>query len=238
MIRKLSIIIPVYNEESTIQELLNRVMSVKLIHGISKEIIIIDDSSRDNSVEIINQYIYRHGTNDIQFHMHEINKGKGAAIRTGIQYATGDFVIMQDADLELNPEEYNLLLRPIIDGMTDVVYGSRFLNKKQKGGKILAKAANSLLTSLTNLVLGIKITDMETCYKLMKTTVIKSIDLKEERFGFEPEITAKISRKLGLKIMEIPISYNPRTQEHGKKIRWTDGLHAIFCIIKYGWFNN
>jgi glycosyltransferase involved in cell wall biosynthesis len=236
VIQKLSIIIPVFNEEGTINKLLEKVISVNLIHSIQKEIIIIDDASVDKGNEIIKRFIKENPQVDIQIHVHEVNQGKGAAIRSGVKYATGDYIIMQDADLELDPGEFNLLLKPVLENNADVVFGSRFLNKKNKGGRFLARIANGFLTTLTNLVLGIKITDMETCYKLIPASYMKSITLKEERFGFEPEITAKIFKIKGLRFMEVPISYFPRTQELGKKIRWTDGLRAIYCIVKYGWF--
>jgi len=237
MINKLSIIIPVYNEENTIEELLQKVVNVKLINSISKEIIVVDDASRDNCEAIIERFIDKTAGEKMVFVKHSVNQGKGGAIHTGIKHATGDYIIMQDADLELNPEEYNDLFVPIIRGEADVVYGSRFINRGKQGGSFISRLANLFLTLLTNIVLRIRITDMETCYKLIKADTIKSIDLKEKRFGFEPEITAKLARDRKNRFAEVPITYMARSQEQGKKIGWRDGFRAVYCIIKYGWFS-
>ncbi len=237
MITKLSIIIPVYNEESTIQEVFERVVNVALVNNISKEIIVINDRSSDNSLQKIEEVVARFPEVEAVVETHAINQGKGAAIHTGLRLATGDYVIMQDADLELNPEEYNRLLQPILDGEANVVYGSRFLNKQNDNSTALQKMANKFLTGLSNVVFGIKITDMETCYKLIPTETIKNIRLKEQRFGFEPEITAKLAKLKDTKFKEVPITFKARQHEQGKKIGWTDGVRAMYCIIKYGWFS-
>jgi glycosyltransferase involved in cell wall biosynthesis len=231
----LSIIIPCYNEQNTIYDVLVKVHGVKLPYGIEKEIIVVNDRSKDNSQAEIERYLTNHPTSSVRLINHEINKGKGGALHTGIRYATGDYTIIQDADLELNPDEFSILLQPILDGKADIVYGSRFLNQK-KQGTTLSKMANSFLTRLSNFVFGTRITDMETCYKLVPTSVFQSLILEEQRFGFEPEITAKLAKIKTLRWQEVPITYIPRTNEEGKKIGWKDGFRAMFCIIKYGWF--
>ncbi len=235
--KTLSIIIPVFNEEKTIHLLLDKVKNVTLHGNIQKQIIIIDDYSTDNTKSVINDYISSNVEFNIQLFIHDKNKGKGAAIHTGISEATGDFTIIQDADLEYNPEEYNILLQPVLDGFADVVYGSRFMGGNAH--RVLFfwhTIGNRFLTFLSNMFSNLNLTDMETCYKLFNTKILQSLHLKEKRFGFEPEVTAKISRIPKIRIYEVGISYYGRTYEEGKKINWKDGVHAIYCIIKYGLF--
>lgn len=231
----LSIIIPAYNEEKTIHLILNKIKEIELINGIQKEIVIVNDCSKDNTEQAILNYIENNKELNIQYYKHEVNKGKGAAIRTGIQNAKGDFIIIQDADLEYDPREYNILLRPIIEGFADVVYGSRFMGGRPH--RILFfwhTIGNKFLTFLSNMFTDLNLTDMETCYKLFKSEIIKNIELKENRFGFEPEVTCKIARIPNIRIYEVGISYYGRTYAEGKKINWKDGFRAIYCILKYG----
>lgn len=235
---KLSVIIPAYNEQATIYNILARVSSVELIQGIEKELVVVNDCSKDGTEAELFRFRAENPGISINYQKHEVNRGKGAALRTGIQSATGDFIIVQDADLEYDPREFNILLPPILDGFADVVYGSRFA-----GGKphrvlfFFHTLGNRMLTFLSNLLTNINISDMETCYKLFKSDVIKSIKLKENRFGFEPEVTAKISRIPNIRIYEAGISYYGRTYAEGKKISWKDGFRAIYCIIKYNIFS-
>lgn len=221
----LSIVIPCYNEENSILDLVKKVLESPVEN---KEIIVVDDCSKDNTRAILEKDVKPLVS---QIVYHDVNKGKGAALRTGFAHATGDAVIVQDADLEYDPNEYPLVVEQVFSGKADVVYGSRYLNQKRKG-YLANRLANWFLTVLSNLFTGEKLTDMETCYKCFKREVIQSIDLKEDRFGFEPEVTAKIAKK-GIKIKEVPISYYPRTNEEGKKIGFKDGLRAIYCILKY-----
>ena len=236
-IETLSIIIPAYNEGPTIHFILDKLKQVSLLENISKEIIIVNDCSKDNTEEAIKNYIENNSELNIQYFKHEINKGKGAALHTGIMKATGEYLIIQDADLEYDPEEYNLLLKPVLDGFADVVYGSRFMGGNPH--RILFfwhTLGNKFLTFLSNMFTNLNLTDMETCYKLFDTKMLQAISLQEKRFGFEPEVTAKISRVPKIRIYEVGISYYGRTYEEGKKIGWKDGFRAIYCILKYGLF--
>lgn len=236
-IKTLSIIIPAYNEAKTIHFILNKIKEVKLINGINKEVIIVDDCSKDGTAEAILNYISLNPDITISFQKHEVNKGKGAALHTGIQAAKGEYLIIQDADLEYDPQEYNLLLKPVVDGFADVVYGSRFMGGNPHRALFFWHTiGNKVLTLMSNMFSNLNITDMETCYKLFPTPVIQGIKLKENRFGFEPEVTAKIARVKGIRIYEVGISYYGRTYEEGKKIGWKDGFRAIYCMIKYNLF--
>ena len=234
MAQILSIIIPAYNEERTIHLILDKVKNVELIGGLKKELIIVNDCSSDNTREAIESYMAANPALNIRYDEHKVNRGKGAALHTGIQNAGGDYLIIQDADLEYDPEEYNVLLRPILEGHADVVYGSRFMGGKPH--RILFfwhSIGNKFLTMLSNAFTNLNLTDMETCYKLFKAPIIKGLSLRENRFGFEPEVTAKIARIKDIKIYEVGISYYGRSYEEGKKIGWRDGFRAIYCIIKY-----
>ena len=236
-IQKLSIIIPAYNEGNTIHLILDKIKSVSLTNDIQKEIIIVNDCSKDNTEDAITRYQHTNPELNIQYFKHEVNKGKGAALHTGIAKATGDYLIIQDADLEYDPAEYNDLLKPVISGFADVVYGSRFMGSNPH--RILFfwhTIGNRWLTFASNMFSNLNLTDMETCYKLFDTKVIQAISLTEKRFGFEPEITIKISRVPKIRIYEVGISYYGRTYEEGKKIGWKDGVRAIYCILKYGLF--
>ncbi len=233
-VSKLSIIIPVYNEEKTIHLILDKIKEVKLINGIKKEVILVDDCSSDQSIQAIEDYISKNPDFGLKLHKHEFNQGKGGALHTGIEVSTGDLLVIQDADLEYDPEEFNDLVKPILDGHADVVYGSRFMGGKPH--RILFfwhSIGNGMLTLMSNALTNLNLTDMETCYKMFKAEHIKSLNLKEKRFGFEPEVTAKISRISGIRIYEIGISYYGRTYEEGKKIGWKDGFRALYCILKY-----
>ena len=233
----LSIIIPAYNEAKTIHLILDRVYAVDLIHNLQKEVILVDDCSTDSTEEVLNQYKVNHPGMNMQYYRHEVNQGKGAAIHTGIKKAKGEFLVIQDADLEYDPEEFNTLLKPVIRGSADIVFGSRFLGGNPH--RILFywhSIGNKVLTRFSNMFTNLNLTDMETCYKLCRTRIIKDIDLKEKRFGFEPEITAKLARIPNIRIYEVGISYYGRTYVEGKKIGWKDGFRAIYCILKYNLF--
>jgi len=236
--RKLSILIPAYNEGPTIHLILNKVKKVHLVGNLEKEIIIVNDCSSDNTEHLIQNIIKSNPTAEIIYIKHEKNLGKGAAIHSGIKNATGDYLIIQDADLEYDPSEINKLLKPVLDGYADVVYGSRFIGGAPH--RILFfwhTIGNKFLTFLSNFFTNLNLTDMETCYKLFKTSIIKTISLQEKRFGFEPEITSKIAKIKGIRIYEVGISYYGRTYLEGKKINWKDGFKAIYCIIRYNLFN-
>jgi glycosyltransferase involved in cell wall biosynthesis len=230
----LSIIIPAYNEEKTISSILDKLASVTLINDIQKELIIVNDASKDGTEKVVQDYISNHKELNIQYYKHDKNKGKGAALHTGIDKASGDYIIIQDADLEYDPNEFNILLQPILDDFADVVYGSRFIGGKPH--RILFfwhSIGNKILTFISNAFTNLNLTDMETCYKMWRSPLIKGVRLKENRFGFEPEVTAKISRIPNVRIYEVGISYYGRTYAEGKKINWKDGFRAIYAIIKY-----
>ncbi len=233
-IQKLSILIPAYNEENTIQVILDKVKEVVLPNSIQKEIVIVNDCSSDSTVQKVEEYKAKNADMDIRFFSQEVNKGKGAAINRAIQECTGDYMIVQDADLEYDPQEYNLLLKPVFMDNADVVYGSRFVGHHPH--RILFfwhSIGNRFLTRLSNMMTNLNLTDMETCYKLIRTSIAKDIEIKEKRFGIEPEITAKLAKRKGIRIYEVGISYYGRTYEEGKKIGWKDGFRAIYCILKY-----
>lgn len=238
MSQKLSVIIPVFNEEKTIHLILDKIRAVTLPQGLDKEIIITDDCSTDDTEGAIRRYMALHPTFPILFQRQAVNRGKGAALHSGISRATGEYVIIQDADLEYDPREYNQLLQPILDGFADVVYGSRFCGGNPH--RILFywhSIGNKWLTGLSNIFTNLNLTDMETCYKMFKREHIQSLRLVEKRFGFEPEVTAKIARIPGIRIYEVGISYYGRSYHEGKKIGWKDGFRAIYCILKYNLFS-
>ncbi len=237
MDKRLSVIIPAYNENRTILDILNKVTGLE-IPGIMLEVIVVNDCSTDNTKLLVENFMAGPSGNNVRLMSQEKNQGKGAAIHKGIAMATGDFLVIQDADLEYDPEEYRDLLEPVLKGQADVVYGSRFMGSNPH--RILFfwhSLGNKMLTTLSNIFTNLNLTDMETCYKLFRTEIIKRILLKEKRFGFEPEVTAKISRVPGIRIYEVGISYYGRTYEEGKKINWKDGFRAIFCILKYNVFS-
>lgn len=230
----LSIVIPAYNEENSILAILEKIKEADLDHGFEKEIIIVDDCSKDQTVLKANQFIAENPDLKVDLVKHENNKGKGAALRTGIKSATGDFVIIQDADLEYDPREYNHILKPMVEGFADVVYGSRFMgNNPHRILFFWHSIGNRLLTFISNMLTNLNLTDMETCYKCFRREIIQGIKLKENRFGFEPEVTAKVSKIPGIRIYEVGISYYGRTYEEGKKIGMKDAFRALYCMLKY-----
>ncbi|MFM7310922.1 MAG: glycosyltransferase family 2 protein [Flavobacteriales bacterium] len=233
-LRKLSILIPAYNEEKTISFILDRLEAIQLIHGIEKEIVIVNDASKDNTRGAVELYIQSHPNLDIRLFSQPVNQGKGAAIHKAIELATGEYLIVQDADLEYDPEEFNDLLKPVYKDQADVVFGSRFMGGNPH--RILFfwhSIGNKMLTFASNAMTNLNLTDMETCYKLIRSDIAKRLLLKEKRFGFEPEVTARLSRIPNIRIYEVGISYYGRTYEEGKKIGWKDGFRAFWCIFKY-----
>lgn len=236
-LQKLSIVIPAYNEGRYIHNILNKIKGVELVGGLQKEIIIVNDCSKDDTEAAILEYRDAHAELNIQYFKHEVNQGKGAALRTGIRQATGDMIIIQDADLEYDPREYNILVQPILDDVADVVYGSRFMGGNPH--RILFfwhTIGNKMLTFLSNMFTNLNLTDMETCYKLFRREIVQNLPLRENRFGFEPEVTARISRIPNIRIYEVGISYYGRTYEEGKKINYKDGFRALYCILMYNLF--
>ncbi len=236
--KKLSIIVPAYNEARTISATLDKIRSVILINNFEKEVIVVNDCSSDDTAAQVEKYAIDNPLMDIRYFFHALNKGKGAALHTGIAHATGDYIVVQDADLEYNPQEFNLLLQPVADGFADVVFGSRFIGGRPH--RILFfwhTIGNKFLTFASNMFSNLNLTDMETCYKLFRADILKGLRLRENRFGFEPEVTHKMARVKGIRVYEVGISYYGRTYEEGKKIGWKDGVKALYCIIKYGLFN-
>jgi len=230
----LSVIVPAYNEEKTIGIILAKLAEVQLIGGFDKQIVVVNDCSKDNTIAAVEAFCKENPSVYIKLVSHPVNKGKGAALHTGIKEANGDYIVIQDADLEYDPNEFNLLLNPVVNGFADVVYGSRFMGGKPH--RILFfwhSIGNKMLTFMSNALTNLNLTDMETCYKLFRADIVKGLTLKENRFGFEPEVTAKVSRVKDVRIYEVGISYYGRTYAEGKKINWKDGFRAIYCILKY-----
>lgn len=233
----LSVIVPAYNEEKTIKAILDELGGLNLA-GVDVDVVVVNDCSGDETPTIVEAFIKEHQSTSVRLINQEKNMGKGAAIRRGIEEATGDYLVIQDADLEYDPREFSELLAPIRGGQADVVYGSRFMGSKPH--RILFfwhSLGNRLLTFLSNMFNNLNLSDMETCYKMFRADIIKKIYLRENRFGFEPEVTAKIARIPEIRIYEVGISYYGRTYAEGKKINWKDGFRAIYCILKYGLFN-
>ena len=236
MKQKLSILIPAYNEEDTIPDILNVLKDLDLGLQLEKEIIIVDDCSTDSTRLLIDQFIKENSSLEIHVFHQKANQGKGAALHKAIEICTGEIAVIQDADLEYDPEEYINLLRPILKGKADVVYGSRFMGGHAHRILFFWHSGNKFLTNLSNAFTNLNLTDMETCYKMFRTDILKSLDLKEKRFGFEPEVTAKVSRIPNIRIYEVGISYYGRTYDEGKKINWKDGMRALWCVFKYNTF--
>jgi glycosyltransferase involved in cell wall biosynthesis len=237
-ISSITVIVPAYNEARTIAVILDRILEVELLHQLRLEVVVVNDASTDETAQVVRAYVSEKKAANITFVEHEVNKGKGAAIRSGIKHATGDYIVVQDADLEYDPEEFNQLLKPVFKDNADVVYGSRFVGHHPH--RILFfwhSIGNKFLTMLSNAFTNLNLTDMETCYKLIRSSIAKELELKENRFGFEPEVTAKLAKRPGIKIYEVGISYYGRTYKEGKKIGWKDGFRAIYCIIKYNLFS-
>lgn len=235
IVKKLSIVIPAYNEEKTIGLILEKLDRVQLINGIEKEVVIVNDCSKDNTIGAVESFKNTMPSLNIQLFSQEKNMGKGAALHRGFKEATGDYIIVQDADLEYDPEEFNALLKPVFYDHADVVYGSRFMgNSPHRILFFWHSIGNKFLTFLSNMFTNLNLTDMETCYKLFRSDIIKGLTLREQRFGFEPEVTAKIARIPKIRIYEVGISYYGRTYDEGKKIGAKDGFRALWCIMKYG----
>jgi glycosyltransferase involved in cell wall biosynthesis len=238
MAKLLSIIIPCYNEEKFLTRVVDNIRAVELPDGMQKEIVVVDDCSTDRTMELLLNHLEEKGDEGVRIFHQEVNMGKGAAIHRGIREMKGDFVIIQDADLEYDPREYEDLLKPCLEGFADVVYGSRFMGSHPH--RILFywhSIGNRILTRISNMFTNLNLTDMETCYKLFRSEFVKQVNLKEKRFGFEPEITAKISRIPGIRIYEVGISYYGRTYAEGKKINLKDAVWALWCIVKYNVFS-
>ncbi|MCE2399397.1 glycosyltransferase family 2 protein [Candidatus Poribacteria bacterium] len=232
MAHTLSIVIPIYNEAEHLEEILRQINAVEI--GMEKELILVDDCSTDGTRKILEK-LQNSAKNSAKIFYHEINRGKGATLRTGFQHITGEITLIQDADLEYDPQDYPKLLEPILTNKADVVYGSRFMAGRQEG-LLRSYLANRFLTSLSNFVNGTKLTDMETCYKVIKTDILKDISLCSDRFGFEPEITAKLAKRK-CKIVDVPISYRGRDYHEGKTVSWKDGVAAVFHILRFRFFS-
>ena len=230
----LSVVVPVYNEEGTVARLLRAVLDAPLPDGVELEVVVVDDASTDETRRVLESFDAEPGQGRVRVFLQPLNRGKGAALRRGFAEARGELVVVQDADLEYDPREYSRLLAPILEGKADVVYGSRFTGSEAH--RVLFfwhMVGNQMLTLLSNVVTNLNLTDMETCYKMFRADVLRRVELREDRFGFEPEVTAKIAR-LGVRVFEVGISYAGRTYDEGKKIGWRDGVHALWCILKYG----